>query len=209
MLGKGRRGGTQARGRARRQLLLEAARRLLETRDVDEITLPEVAVAAGIPKSSTYHFFDDLHALYAELASVHDEELYQAFSAPMPQVSSWQDIVREFARRAGGYFSENVSAQKLMFGPKTPPDIKRASRGADVRHGELLESSIDAVFVLPDLPQRSRIFFRAVEAMDLMFGLSLIEYDALVDPMVREAHRIAVAYLELYVPPKLERRGGA
>jgi len=127
----------------------------------------------------------------------------------MPQVSSWQDIVREFARRAGGYFSENVSAQKLMFGPKTPPDIKRASRGADIRHGELLESCIDAVFVLPDLPERSRIFFRAVEAMDLMFGLSLIEYDALVDPMVQEAHRIAIAYLELYVPPKLEWRAGA
>jgi hypothetical protein len=65
---------------------------------------------------------------------------------------------------------------------------------------------IDAQFVLPDIPDRSRVFFYAIEAADLMFGLSLFEGGTLRREMVEEAKRMSCAYLALYIPKHLPRR---
>lgn len=203
---RGRRGGTQARGRARRQALLEAARTLLEDRTLAEIELSDVAAKADIPKSSAYHFYGDIHQLYVELALVQDEELNLHLAEPLPPLDSWEAIVSALVDRAAAYFRTNPSAQQLMFGPVTPPDIKRSSRNADVAHGAVFEQQIDKQFVLPHIPARDRIFFRAVEAIDLMFGLSLIEQDQLTDDMIEEAKTIACAYLGAYLPGVLAAR---
>lgn len=182
---------------------------MLETRKLHEIELSDVAASAGIPKSSAYHFYSDIHQLYTELASVQDEELNQVLSASLPRLESWEEIVAALVDRAAVYFRNNPSAQQLMFGPVTPPDIKRSSRNADVAHGAVFEEQIERQFALPEIPGRDRIFFRAVEAIDLMFGLSLIEYDLLTDEMIGEAKTIACAYLGVYLPRILPARESA
>lgn len=203
---RARRTGTQARGRARRQALLLAVRSMLETRALNEIELSDVAAVAEIPKSSAYHFFGDIHHLYAELATVEDEELNAVLAQPLPQLQSWEEIVSALVDRAARYFRSNPSAQQLMFGQATPPDIKRSSRKADVAHGAVFEDQIERQYVLPELPGRDRIFFRAVEAIDLMFGLSLIEEGSLTDEMIGEAKAIACAYLGVRIPRILPAR---
>lgn len=205
MLKKGRKGITHARGRERRQLLLDAAKVLLQERRLDEVALPDVASAADIPKSSAYHFFADLNALYAELAANLDAELNIVLAEPIDAVPEWKDIVQTIIGRAATYFRANRSAQQLMFGPTTPPDIKRSSRSADLRHGAVLTDQIRLQFQLSDFPDTDKIFFRSVEIIDLMFGLSLLEYDELRDEMIEEAYRAAVAYLSIYLPPLLPR----
>ena len=171
-----------------------------------DIEISDVATLAGIPKSSAYHFYGDIHQLYAELASVQDEELNKVLSEPLPELESWEEIIAALVDRAAVYFRSNFSAQQLMFGPATPPDIKRSSRKADVAHGAVFEGQIDRQFVLPEIPGRDRIFFRAVEAIDLMFGLSLIEQDVLADEMIDEAKTIACVYLGVYLPRILPMR---
>ncbi|WP_157218024.1 TetR/AcrR family transcriptional regulator [Flavisphingomonas formosensis] len=203
---KGRRGITQARGRARREQLLEAARLLLQTHEIDELTLSVVAAHAGIPKSSTYHFYADIHALYAELAAIEDRELHAVFLEEVSPAADWESVLAALIHRAADYFRAHRSAQQLMFGPKTPPDIKRSSRQVDLEHSQAIEGQIDRQFVLPEIPDRSRIFYRAIEAVDLMFGLSLLEEGVLTDHMVDEAIKMASAYLSLYIPKILHRR---
>lgn len=198
---------TQARGRARRHKLLTAARALLDTRSLPEIELSDVAAQAGIPKSSAYHFYSDIFKLYTELASLLDYELNLVLSQPMPELPSWEAIVSVLVERAADYFRSNPSGQQLMFGTATPPDIKRSSRNADVVHGAVFESQIDRQFVLPSFPNQDRVFFRAVESIDLMFGLSLIEHGELTEEMIVEAKTIACAYLGVYIPRSLHRRG--
>lgn len=179
---------------------------LLETQTLAQIELSDVAVKAGIPKSSAYHFYGDIHELYVELTMVLDEELNVRLAEPLPPLDSWEAIVSALVDRAAVYFRSNPSAQQLMFGPVTPPDIKRSSRNADVAHGGVFERQIDRQFVLPEIPARDRIFFRSIEAIDLMFGLSLIEHDKLVDEMVEEAKTMACAYLGVYIPRLLLSR---
>ncbi len=179
---------------------------MLDERMLNEIELSDVAALAGIPKSSAYHFYGDIHQLYAELATLQDEELNQLLTRPLAPLESWEAIVSALIDRAAAYFLDNVSAQQLMFGAFSPPDIKRSSRNADIAHGGVFEAQIDRQFVLPAMPRRDRIFFRAVEAIDLMFGLSLIEEGRLTGDMIAEAKTIACAYLGVYIPRLLPLR---
>lgn len=197
---------TQARGRARRKALLTSARDMLATKTLQEIELSDVAAMAGIPKSSAYHFYSDIHSLYAELAAIEDEELRELFLQPIGEADSWEEILFVLIDRAADYFRDNRSAQQLMLGPATPPDIKRSSRMADVAHGAVYEQQINQQFMLPEIPDRNRKFFCAVEAVDLMFHLSLIECDALDDVFVEEAKIIASAYLGAFIPRILPKR---
>jgi AcrR family transcriptional regulator len=198
---------TQARGRKRREALLTAARELLAIKEIDEIAMADVAAYAGIPKSSAYHFYDDLTPLYSELAAVLDGELQASFAEPIGDVRDWEQVIGIIMDRAADFFLANRAAQQLMFGPKTPPEIKRSSRNADIETSGIVERHLDEIFILPQVPDRSRMFFRAIEVADLMFGLSLFEYGELRREMVDEAKKISCAYLALYLPRILFLRG--
>lgn len=197
---------TQARGRMRREALLASARELLGQYDSSQITLAEIAAHAAVPKSSAYHFYTDALGLYVELVAILDVELQQLIRQPLPPVESWEEAMGVIIDRAASFFDDNPAAQQLMLSSQTPPLIKRYSRRADIETSRLIEGLIEAQFVLPDIPDRGRIFFHAVEAADLMFGLSLFESGALLRDMVEEAKRMSCAYLALYLPRHLPRR---
>ncbi|MDA5192930.1 TetR family transcriptional regulator [Govanella unica] len=206
MKAEGRPATTQARGRKRRDALLAAARALLAERESDKITLVDVAERAGIPKSSAYHFYADILELYNELVAILDTELQAVIAQPITPVTGWEQVVGEVIDRAAAYFEAHPAAQQLMLSSQTPPAVKRSSRRADIETSHLIEQHIDTHFVMPDIPDRSRIFFHAVEAADLMFGLSLFQHGMLLDSMVEEAKKMACAYLGLYLPRFLRRR---
>ncbi|MES2495722.1 MAG: TetR family transcriptional regulator [Pseudomonadota bacterium] len=197
---------TQARGRKRREALLAAARELLAERDSSQITLADVAARADVPKSSAYHFYTDALELFVELVSILDSELQQTIALPVGRVESWEEVMGIVLDRAAIFFEDNPAAQQLMLSSQSPPAIKRYSRRADIDTGRLVEGLIDDQFVLPEVPNRSRIFFYAIEAADLMFGLSLFERGELLREMVDEAKRMCCAYLALYIPRHLPRR---
>lgn len=196
----------QARGRKRRDALLAAARLLLAERDSSQITLADIAARAEVSKSSTYHFYTDAIELFVELVSILDIELQAVITQPVPPQENWEDVWGVAIDRAAIFFDDNPAAQQLMLSSQTAPAIKRYSRSSDIDTGRLIESMIDAQFVLPDIPDRSRVFFYAIEAADLMFGLSLFEGGTLRREMVEEAKRMSCAYLALYIPKHLPRR---
>lgn len=89
---------TQARGRARRHLLLEAARALLQDVGLHDLELSTVAARAGNPKSSACHFYGDIHQLYSDLAGQLDEELNAVLDAKLVALADWQ-LVEPRGRR--------------------------------------------------------------------------------------------------------------
>jgi AcrR family transcriptional regulator len=195
-----RRAGPQARGIARRQLLVDASRELLRERDVDEINLADAASRAGIPKSSAYHFYPDIHGLFAEAALSAARELRDAVSCPVPSQSSWQKIFTLMLGRGVDFLRSDPSALRLLLGPKTSMDIKRSDRLQDLETARLVIAAIEAQYVLPLLPDREGLFFRAIEIFDLFLSLSVMDKLDITEDAVTEAHRASLAYLHLYVP---------
>lgn len=196
-----------ARGIQRRRLLLESARALLAERDLDQVSLGDVAARAGVPKSSAYHFYADMQAVYAALLVLVQSELTAVLSQPLRgRFETWQAVVTALTKRGATFYAANPAARQLQIGPKTPPALKLYDRQSDIAIARLYEEHIANVFELPPIANRSRLFYRAIEIADLMFCLSMLEHGALTKDMCREADRAASAYLAIYLPAVLAYR---
>lgn len=196
---------TQARGRARREALLLTARTLLQERDIDEISLPMVSERAGIPASSTYHFFPDIRMLYKDLARSLAEEM-TGIALPVTTYQRWQDCVATFMKASATYFNADAAARQLLLGPKTVPDIKRAACHDDMRFGAVLFHLLESVYHLPQMQHPVLTCFYAIQIADTFFSLSVLDNGKINDRMLDEAVVGATSYLANYLPPILELR---
>jgi AcrR family transcriptional regulator len=198
----------RAPGIARRKRLLATARALLAQRDLDEISLADVARAARIPKGSAYHYYGDILDLYVQLLGVLGEEMLEDVRRPIRGRSpgSWSEVVAALVRRGAHYFNEHRAARQLLISPKTPPQLKLRDRQSDQRIARLFEEQIEARFVLPQSAGRTALFFRAVEIADLMFSLSMLDHGSITPHMTEEAILAVTAYLGTQIPAALPRR---
>jgi AcrR family transcriptional regulator len=196
-----------ARGIERRAILLESARALLAERELDEVSLGDVAAQAGVPKSSAYHFYADIQDLFAALLVLMQGELIRVLSQPLRgRFRMWPDVVTALTNRGAAFYMANPAARQLQIGPKTPPALKLHDRHSDIAIARLHEEHIASIFELPPIANRSHLFYRAVEIADLMFCLSMLEHGSLTKDMCREAGRAASAYLAIYLPATLPYR---
>ena len=203
-----RRQSTQARGRARRELLIGATKDLLDEQPLDTISLAEVAERAGIPTGSAYHFFPSLNSLLEALAERFAEELDAAISAPyeIADDAIWVDIFYQAVDRALAIYEASPAYRQLIISGQAPAGIKLSDRVNDELLGRLLIDVIGEHFLLPDIPRAADIFFYAVEIIDLFLTLSMMRENEISKEMVVEAKRAANAYLRVYLPSELPRR---
>jgi AcrR family transcriptional regulator len=202
-----RKSSLRTRGIKRRQKLLASARKLLETRELDALSLGDVADHADMPKGSAYHFYSDIKDLYARLLEEIEQEMLMEHRAPIDEpLRGWQDVMRVMIKRGAQYFERDAAARQLLIGPKTPPELKIQDRRSDLALGRVFEEQVGGLYELPALHNRSVIFFRALEIVDLMFCLSMIEHKCITPEMNEEAVRASIAYLECYIPKKLPKK---
>ena len=198
----------RAPGIVRRHRLLAAARELLGRHELDTLSLADIAAHAQIPKGSAYHCYDDIMDLYGQVLALIQEDMYAQVRRPLraARIHTWQDVIAALLRRGERYYLTDPAASQLILSPKSPPQLKLRDRESDVRLGVAFIDQIGAHFVLPELPDRETIFFRAVEIADLMFMLSVIEHGRVTAAMTAEGIRAVTGYLGTYLPATLPRR---
>lgn len=199
---------TQARGRARRERLLQAAAELLSEKEIDEITFNEVSQRAGIPNGSAYHFYANVMEIYSALTEKIGTDLFNYLQPPHPPeaVNNWEDVIRLSCRRAERFYAERPEARQLLIGGKTPPQYKRSDRENDRLLGQQIKTQIAAHFHLPSIPNELDVFFYSVEIIDLFYCLSMIRHKEITPEMGDEACLAGVAYLRTYLPAVLPRK---
>jgi AcrR family transcriptional regulator len=199
-----------APGIARRQLLLNTARKLLHTTRLADLSLGEVARRAKVAKGSAYFFYDDINALCVSLKALIEHEFQDVLRAPLNEsVSSWQHLVRLLFDRGVSFLQEDPAACQLAIGVDASPKLKLMERTNDVVLGRIIDEQVSTQFQLPLLPDRPKLFFRALELADVMLSLSMIEHGKITPEYVEEAYRAAIAYLQIYLPDKLPAKGCA
>jgi len=197
---------TQGRGRLRRAALIEACRALLKERELDEISLTEVAEAAGIPKSSAYHFFADIQEVYASTINDVLADINVAVEkAELTNPSDWSVIVHAFLGAGADYFNRNYDALQLVIGPKTPSAIKQQDRISDKALAIELRRQISMHFKLPMDIVDLDVFVHSIEIVDLFFSMSVMHHKKITAAYRLEAGRASCAYIGLYLPPILPR----
>jgi AcrR family transcriptional regulator len=198
---------TQKRGEERRQRLLDSAASLLAKREIAEISLEDIARKADIPVTSAYHFYPDKYRLLAALAARYGEAFEQIVVKPLPaaQIKRWEDVIERLIDRAVRYYKDNPAARKLLIDGKSPSEIKLADRIHDSAIGSLLEAAVARYFVLPEFPERSDVFYHAVEIVDVLLQVSVIRFGRITPAMVRHARIGSVAYLKEFLPSTLPK----
>ena len=192
---------TQSRGRLRRVELLEAARCLLREREVQQITLPDIAASAGIPRASAYHFFSDVQDVFRAVAEVVGAELliWQE-NIDLETCADWRQIVEAYIRRGANFFRENVDASQLLIGPYTPPIVKLSDRESDLKLARQLLGMISGRYCVPLIDNGDAKFYHAIEIADLLFCLSNIRFGHITPEYEDEAIIASISYLSVYIP---------
>ena len=124
---------------------------------------------------------------------------------PAAQIRCWEDVIERLIDRAVRYYKENPAARRLLIDGKTPSEIKLADRVHDRALGSLLETAVARHFVLPDFPERSDVFYYAVEIVDVLLQLSVIRYGRITRAMVRHVKIAGVAYLREFLSSALPK----
>ena len=193
--------GAYAKGVQRRAQLIDTTAALLAYKDLDELSLKDIAEHAGIPVGSAYHFFDNAHAVYAALAQRFMRELQTTLAGPYTNkaLRSWQTLFDAAVDRGAVLYADNPAYRKLIIGGKAPPEIKLADRENDELIGALLLALIAQHFEVKKTAALQRALFYAVEIVDLMFSLSVLRTGAITPAMLQEAKKAAKAYLGEYL----------
>ena len=133
----------RAPGIARRKRLLAAARSLLGHRDLDEISLADVARAARIPKSSAYHYTAISWISTYSSSPCSGKRCWRTcagrFTAPHP--GSWSDIVAALVRRGAHYFASHRAARAASHQPENPTGAQAARPAKRQAHRQTLRGA--------------------------------------------------------------------
>lgn len=196
------------KGALRRELLLQAALDQLSTFPLESISLQQIAEAAGIPASSSYHFFGNAYDVFRVLAERFGTSLIESLTAPYPHESrtTWQQLYRTAVERGVAIYRGTPAYCQLILSPHTPPTIKLSDRKNDARLGKAFADVLDRYFVLYRPPGIEVKIFYSIEIVDLFLSFSYMYHQKLEDHMVEEGKVAAIAYLERYIPHILQPR---
>lgn len=102
-----------------RDALMAATRRLVSERPVSEISLTEIAEAAGVSRPTVYNLFKDTPTLVAETAVDDMASIFAGIQAELPDKDGeeyLQHVMQMFIDRV---YEERTFSRNAMFGPSS------------------------------------------------------------------------------------------
>ncbi|ASA57837.1 TetR/AcrR family transcriptional regulator [Vibrio gazogenes] len=194
----------------RLERIRSAAINLASKRDVNTISIYDIAKEASIAASSVYHHYPNVEALMCELM----DDVFTDFETVLNQavdsdkVTHWSDINRMIEKGFVDYYRTSPLAQHTLLGQHTYMTI----RHADAQNDQLLAQKVESIyrehFVLPPLPTDVNIFAVALQVADKVYSMNYREDGDIAPEMEREAIILTEAYLGAYLPqvlPKVEK----
>ncbi len=91
------------------RLIADALRRLMQDKELDKITVQEIADEANVNKKTFYYHF---HGITDLVCWMYTSELDQAIHTAVIQPDNWVDMVQRFANRITGV----LEAGQIMIG---------------------------------------------------------------------------------------------
>ncbi|WEM44531.1 TetR/AcrR family transcriptional regulator (plasmid) [Photobacterium sp. DA100] len=184
-----------------------AAIRLASQREVNAISIYDVAKEAAIAASTVYHHYPNIEALICELMnSVFDDfERVLDNAVVAENVHHWSDINRMIEQSFVDYYRLAPLAQHTLLGQHTYSSVRHADAQNDLVLGKKVEQIYRRYFTLPELPTDVNIFAIALQVADKVYSMNYRENGDIAPEMAREAIVITEAYLGTYLPKQLPR----
>ncbi|MCO8161601.1 TetR/AcrR family transcriptional regulator [Pseudomonas sp. 21LCFQ010] len=198
----------RAASQARIGSILTAARELLVSEGMDNLSIYSVAERAQIPPSSVYHFFASVPALLEALTA----DVHAAFRATLlapvehDSLSDWHDLSRLLEWRMLDIYNNDAAARQLILAQHGLAEVNQADRQHDIELGRLMQAVFNRHFHLPELPTDVDVFALAMELGDRVYARSMQLHGQITPRMAEESRRVFDAYVGLYLPPCMIKR---
>jgi len=189
----------------RRQKLLMAAKKLSETRNIEDISLADVCEEAGIPRASAYHFFPNVESIFLALRFLNYMDTLQTLEKiEVSSFERWQDYVAEMLRKSVKLFNTDITKNKLMYGSNTPDfDGSDYEDRVDTNMVSMIVGKLSAHYNMLSFNNIEEKFLIVYTMTHSIFALSFKQYNEITEDMGEEAITAAIAYLRCYLPEYL------
>lgn len=197
----------QARTQDRVSRAMQAAEKLLLEIGPEEVSIPDIAEASGVPRASLYQFYANKHQLFAAIAEKHlarvADEVKQGGEAL--RGLHWRVAVPLLVRASSDYYNQNPVAGILILGwPMSrasylAQEVTIENIGDELRHIFL---TLEPPVALPSAPDIATII------TELAFACMKYGYyrDGIIsDDIMKQASLAAIGYLEQVLPPEAVR----
>ena len=166
------------RGVERRSHLLKAAYDLLCERDIEEISFRDIALRAGVPEGSAYHFYANRFDLFTALAGDMSELFVAAHKRPIPASckSDWRTLAEHFISIGVDVYRSNPPARQLLIGVKTPPQVKLTDRLNDREIARVMACIFTEHFGTVNYSDLEAVYYYFLDLTDLISSLSVIYF---------------------------------
>ncbi len=187
----------------------EAAINLASQRNVNSISIYDVAKEAAIAASTVYHHYPNIESLICELMNDVFSDFIQVLdNAVVPEsVNHWSDINRMIEQGFVDYYMSTPLAQHTLLGQHTYATVRHADAQNDLLLGQKVEAIYRQFYKLPELPTDVNIFAIALQVADKVYSMNYRENGDIAPEMAREAIVLTEAYLGSYLPkymPKID-----
>lgn len=199
---------TSQQGRSRRQKLLMGAKKLSETKAINDITLAAVCEEAGIPRASAYHFFPNIEAIFLALRFLNAIEILEVLeTVEIVDYNRWQGYLTALIDCCVHIFHSDNTKAKLIYGTNTP-DFEGDSFGEDIDHQivQLVYKRLSDRYEVPSFEDLQEVLLVTYSIINGIFTLSFRQHGSITDKYLQEANTASIAYLRCYLPEKLPRR---
>jgi len=199
---------TSQQGRVRRQKLLMGAKKMSETRSINDISLADVCEEAGIPRASAYHFFPNIEAIFLALRFLNAIEILEILTTvETVDYDRWQGYLTALIQRCVSIFHDDQTKAKLIYDTNTP-DFEGDSFGEDMDHQivELVYKRLSERYEMPKFEDIQDTLLVTYSIINRIFTLSYRRHERITDNYLQEATTASIAYLRCYLPEKLPRK---
>lgn len=180
----------------------KAAISLASQRNVNSISIYDVAKEAAIAASTVYHHYPNIESLICELMNDVFSDFLNVLenAVDAEKVHHWSDINRMIEQSFVNYYMTTPLAQHTLLGQHTYATVRHADAQNDLLLGQKVEEIYRKFYVLPELPGDVNIFAIALQVADKVYSMNYRENGEIAPEMAREAVVLTEAYLGAYLP---------
>lgn len=195
----------QERSQKRMEIMLEATEKLLLSIGIEKISIPEIANASGVPRTSIYQFFPTKYDILRHIALAHLNDLVKQLGQaavrvltenPKASIDEYGQLLTESMIRATAkYFNESEIASLLILsGPFTRQayleyqiELKKVSEG--------VRKALEMIKVDNYVPQQPDTLTILMELIFTCMKHGYYNESYISEAIIQEAYRMAIAYL--------------
>jgi len=210
---RGQREPAQDRSRKRHEAILAAADSLLQTANIEDLSLSDIGKTAGISKASVHYHFPTIAAIQLELGRRYDkiiDDLLLDYHTKLTEmrVPTWQEWVRIEAGAVRDYFNTHRPACETLLGPLLHRQNRLATISDNRRQGLAKLRNLCAVFEVPNPDALEEAFPYNGEILDIFWSGAYLARGRIDDRTFEESVRASVGYLRNFLPEVLKMRIG-